>query len=214
MTTRIPDKPVAGQLIEAEVPPTAEMHDLPPDIELRRKEVVRLRLRRMSQSAIAALLGVDQATISRDLQWIREHWEDKYGSPASVSPAHELGEAVSMYEDAEQSALMEFHLIQQSASKRGLSPMFISRQRMACLRTAMVARKMRVDLLHDFGLIERNLGSVSVQSSGLKADELRQYLRDEGLLDENPKKQLSEINTSDMAERDPVAEWIIGEDNS
>jgi predicted transcriptional regulator len=193
---------------EDQYPPSTPMYDLPPEVELRRKEVVRLRLRRMSQMAIASLLGVDQATISRDLRWIRDHWKEKYGSPNGVSPEHELGEAVAMYEDTEQSALMEFHMIQQAAATRKLSPMFVSRQRMACLRTALVARKMRVELLQEYGLIEKSLGTIGLDTTRMKADDIKSFLREEGF-DGDP-KQLVAASPDEAAKPDPVAQWIMG----
>lgn len=42
------------------------------ELEFRRLRVQQLRLRRMTQDAIAAVIGVDQSTVSRDLQWIEE----------------------------------------------------------------------------------------------------------------------------------------------
>jgi predicted transcriptional regulator len=196
--------------IEEEYPPSTPMYELPPDVELRRKEVVRLRLRRMSQLAIASLLGVDQSTISRDLRWIRQHWKEKYGSPRGVSPEHELGEAVAMYEDTEQSALMEFHMIQQAAATRKLSPMFVSRQRMACLRTALVARRMRIELLQENGLIDRKLGTLGVDHTmSMKADEIRNFLQEEGMLDQ--KRLPAQVPEDEAAPPDPVAQWIMGE---
>lgn len=162
------------------------------EVEDRRWQVLRLRLRRMPQRAIAAIVGVDQATVSRDLHWIRQNWHAEYGCPAAVSPAEEIGMAVALYEDVEQSALLEFHSLRGAANDRQFSPAFIARQRMACLRTAMFARQTRVNLLRDLGFLARGDRTSDLPS----ADCVRKTLRAEGLLvtaDEGPPHSTGDV---------------------
>jgi hypothetical protein len=143
-------------------------------LAVRRHRVLSLTLRRMNQDQIAQALNVNQATVSRDLHWIRHNWRDAYGIPATVSPAEEIGMAVALYEDAETAALREFHSINTGPTTNN------SRHRMACLRTAMLARQMRTALLQDVGIVDRQVGTVTVTSA--RADDIRTILRDEGIL--------------------------------
>lgn len=153
---------------------------IPPEPEdprtKRRRSVLALRLRDLPETAIARALNVGQATVSRDLQWIRAHWGHLYGVTKGVAVEEEIGEAVSVYADAEQQALMEYHAL--AATSAPLTTR--ARARMDCLRTVMDARSRRVDLLQDLGFLERQIGSVSLTIA--RADELRAALRSEGLL--------------------------------
>lgn len=160
----------------------------------RRHRVLTLKLRHMSQSQIAAAVQVDQSTISRDLNWIREHWRLEYGIPGTVSPAEEIGEAVALYADAEQSALRDYH-----ASPPG------SRQRQFCLRTAMMARQARLMVLQDVGLIDRQVGTVAV--TAIRADDIRALLRAEGLLVDSPRQLAPAHDRLDDGD-DPVMTWL------
>ena len=165
----------------------AQLGPIMAELEDRRLQVLRLRLRRVPQTAIAAIVGVDQSTVSRDLHWIREHWRSEYGLPGTICQADEIGMAVALYEDVEQSALLEFHSLREAANDRRLSPAFIARQRMACLRTAMMARQTRVNLLRDLGFLDRGDRTSDLPC----ADGVREMLRDEGLLvtaDERPRR--------------------------
>lgn len=71
------------------------------ELELRRQRVLQLRLRQMTEAAIAAVIGVDQKTVSRDLRWIVKHWRDLYGLRPKFDPAEEVGAALALFADVE-----------------------------------------------------------------------------------------------------------------
>jgi hypothetical protein len=181
------------------------------EIEDRRMRVLALRLRRMSEPAIAAILNVSHATVSRDLQWIKEHWRKQYGVPAGLNPQEFIGETIAVYQDHEAAAMLEYHDLKQQAANRRLSPMFVSRARMQALRTAMAARQLQVNLLQDLGLVDRELGSVDVRHRVAKADDIRQLLREEGLLPEGPRRGVP-ADTPEEVEGDVIARWLHGPD--
>jgi hypothetical protein len=151
----------------------------PIELDARRVKVLTLRLHRMTQAQISTALAIDQTTVSRDLTWIAQHWKERFGVPAALDPSQEIGEAIALFADIETSALVEFDTLTETALQRGLSLVFISKQRMACLRTAMEARQRRVSLLQGLGLLDRQPENIGVT---LGADGIRQALRDEGLL--------------------------------
>jgi hypothetical protein len=167
--------------------------------EARRRSVLTLRLRRMSEVQIARVLGVNQATISRDIQWIRTHWGDVFGQAPSLKPEEEIGEAVAIYEDAEQAALLEYHALAQTTAPIPTK----SRARMLCLETAMRARERRIDLLQDLGFLERKLGSVSLTIA--RADELRSALRAQGFLGQKTIETTAVVEEGDV---DPIQRWL------
>lgn len=146
-----------------------EFRSMLPDVEGRRAKVLSLRARRYTQLQIAQALQVDQATVSRDLAWIREHWAEKFGSPSKLEPPEEIGEAIALFAEVEMQALRDFSKLKTSEA----------RSRNAYLRTALIARQMRVNLLRDLGFIDRQIGNIGVT---LRADAVRQALRDAGLL--------------------------------
>jgi Homeodomain-like domain len=142
------------------------------EIDERRQHVVTLRLRGLSQTQIARSLKVHQSTVSRDGRWIAEHWKELYGTPANLQIEQEIGEAIDLFQDTEVSALRDYHRLNAEKAK----------QRNACLRTAILARQMRVNLLLSLGLLHRQSGNSGVT---LRADVVRQMLRDSGLLNLN-----------------------------
>lgn len=147
--------------------------------ERRRRSVITLRIRGLSPQRIADALHVGYGTVVRDLEWIRQNWNEEYGGKPAVNAAQEIGEAVAVFADAEQAAVLEFHALAQTTSSLTQR----SRARMACLSTMMQARRARIDLLQDLGLLKREIGSISASLSLTpRADELREALRKEGLL--------------------------------
>lgn len=150
--------------------------------ELRQQRVLALRLRRMTVTAIAAVVGCHQTTVSRDLAEMRETWRAKYGAAPTFDSAEALGESVEAYDEMESLAMLEFTRLSETTGKKNLSPMFAARQRMACLRTAAAMRQMKLSLLQDAGLMERQLGSMTVTGSIGNADVVRQRLVAAGVL--------------------------------
>lgn len=137
------------------------------ELEGRRIKVVTLRLRRSTQAQIAQALQVDQSTVSRDLAWIAEHRKELFGSPAKLNVEDEIGEAYDFYCDVESKAL------------RGFSKAEDAKAQNTFLRTAILARGQRIRLLQDLGFLGRQNGCMGIT---LRADAVRQALRDEGLL--------------------------------
>lgn len=172
-----------------------EPDDIDGAISDRRLQVLTMRLRRVSQRQIAQALNVTQATISRDLDWIRDHWVKDFGPPGAAAglKAHEeIGEAVALFADVEYSALRDFSQLQPKES----------RGRNACLRTALLARQMRLNLLQDLGFIDRQVGTVALT---WRADVVRDALREEGLL--APELALIEGDVEESVE-DEVDRWL------
>jgi hypothetical protein len=171
--------PLNGAVIEPEI--VSDWVGSPEGtLDERRQAVMQLRMRRLSQAKIAAALapaypGYSQGMVSRDLEWIRKHWRDRYGSPSKVDPAEEVGEAIEMFRETEYQAMKDFHRMKPEES----------RGRNTCLRTAMLARQMRIALMQDLGFIDRRPVTANLQIS-LRADQVRRALRDEGLLTDRP----------------------------
>lgn len=158
------------------------------ELEARRLRVVELRLlRKYSQQQIATVLGVDQATISRDIAWIAQHRKELFGSPAKLEVESEIGEAYDFYCDVEAKALRGFHKAEDAKGQN------------TYLRTAILARGQRINLLQDLGFIDRQLGQIGLT---LRADAVRAALREEGLL-------ISEraLSTADEDD-DEVDKWL------
>lgn len=105
----------------------------------------------------------------RDLHWISLHWREQYGASPRIEPTEEIGEAIAVFTDAEVAAWRDYHRLNLDQAK----------QRNACLRTVLLARQMRVNLLRDLGFLDRQIGNIGVM---LRADAIRQALHDEGLL--------------------------------
>jgi hypothetical protein len=108
----------------------------------RRSRVAQLRLRRMSLSEIGRQLGVSEATICRDLEWIRLHRQRMFGASPTLDPAELVGDSVELFQDVEAAALLY-----------GESDSLSIRDRLRCLSTAMSAREKRLALLQSIGLI-------------------------------------------------------------
>lgn len=148
---------------------TADTRATESELEERRLKVLTLRLRRYSQTEIARVLQVDHSTVSRDLAWIAANRKEMFGTPAKLQVEQEIGEAIDVFRDAEASAFRDFNRLGAADAKA----------RNACLRTAILARQMRVNLLQNLGFINRQIGSMGIT---LRADAVRHALRDEGLL--------------------------------
>ena len=182
------------------------------ELEWRRERVLSLRLRRMTEAAIAAIVQVSEATISRDLEWIAQNWRDRYGLLPQADPAEVIGETLALWQDGEKLALLEHSRIADECSRhetidvecddchktkkvvvnRRIDPIFAAKQRMACLATAMNAREKQIHLLQDLGVLERALGSLRVTLP--RAAEIRESMR---------RIQAEELHLVSEAERPP-----------
>ena len=163
------------------------------ELEERRTKVLSLHLRKFNQTQIAQAVGVDQSQVSRDLKWIHEHWRDKYGPPQGIVPEEEIGEAISMFAEIEATAIRDMSKLKIENAK----------QRNAYMRTVLLARQMRINLLQDLGFIDRKGPDLRVT---LRADVVRSALREEGLLMIG-KGQTVAAAAADEAE-DEIEKWM------
>lgn len=154
----------------------------PSDIMWRRQRVIALRLRNLTEPAIAAQLGVAASTVSRDLAWIRRHWREQYGPVPGLDPAEMVGEALALYRHVEELAFHEHSRLARvsvaqdiKTEREAAVTALVAREKIDCLRTAMAARRAQIALLQDLGLIERALGRLEVRLP--LAQELRERLR-------------------------------------
>ena len=69
------------------------------EIEARRRKVARLYARKVTQTEIAQSLGVDQATVSRDVQAIEAQWRREVQAEVEAIRAQELTELREMERD-------------------------------------------------------------------------------------------------------------------
>ena len=165
------------------------------ELEWRRERVLSLRLRRMTEAAIAGIVGVSLPTVSRDLAWIAKNWRDRYGLAPQFDPAETVGETLALYQDVEKLALLEHSRIADECSRHAeievecpsclkttkvttihrIDPIFAAKQRMACLNSAAAAREKQINLLQDLGVLERALGSLRVTLP--RAAEIRESMR-------------------------------------
>jgi hypothetical protein len=187
-----PPPPPPGE--ELAIPAGGFMPGEPGDVELRRQRVLQLRFRKMTESAIAAVVGVDVSTVSRDLKWWRESWRASYGPQPTFDPAEMIGESVELYRDGESLAMLEFTrlgtLVEQvekvgkdgkkETVTRPVSPILTARTRMTCLRTAIQCRQLQIILAQENGLMERRLGTLALTVPD--AVTLRNRLRAAGAL--------------------------------
>jgi len=170
------------------------------EIEDRRARVLSMRVRsNMTTTAIAKAVRVNASTVLRDIQWIYENWRGKYGLVSKINPADVVGEAVASYDEAERLAWSEFVRVAEDSKrpvresdgnggtkvvrdKEGeivwepsVSPAFIAKQRMVCLRMAIDARERKMTLLQDLGIVNRQ--AAEVQFNLPPAHVLREAMR-------------------------------------
>lgn len=106
----------------------------------RQKMIARLRMRGLSQQAIANVVGVAQPIISKELKRIKE-WQTERG--ASVEQAAIVGNSSSLYEEIEYRAWELYHRTEEVPEKA------------KALSLVMAARDKHTKLLMDLGLLKR-----------------------------------------------------------
>lgn len=149
------------------------------DIEGRRQKVMSMKLRLMSMVAIAQALNVTVATVSRDVQWIREHWRGQYGAAPILDPGELVGEAIALYREVERAALLEYNRLATAPATAS-----VVRSRLMALEVAAKQRERHTTLLMDIGVVERALGTVRTISQVPRAAELRRAIQDARVTDE------------------------------
>jgi predicted DNA-binding protein (UPF0251 family) len=131
------------------------------EMEVRRGEVLRLRLAHVSEEEIGRQLGVSRATACRDLQAVRTQWSERF---ADFDPVAEVGEALALYELLEGATIRELMQLPDGATTSKLK----------CVLAAVATRRARIDLLELVGLMDRSL---CPQASSLPtAQEIRRAL--------------------------------------
>lgn len=106
----------------------------------RQKLVARLRMRGLSQEAIASVVGVSQPMISKELAAIKA-WQTERGR--NVNQAEVVGSAASLYEEVEYRAWELYHGTTEVSEKT------------KSLAVVMQAREKHTKLLMDLGLIKK-----------------------------------------------------------
>jgi predicted transcriptional regulator len=149
--SKLAEQKAMTQLIAGEVPdvPPAQMHIpySPKEIEdpfsgltEKQKLIARLRMRGLSQEAIANVVGVSQVWISKELKRIKE-WQAERGR--DVNQEEVVGNAASLYEEVEYRAWELYHSAEEIADKA------------KSLAVIMQAREKQTKLLMDLGLIKK-----------------------------------------------------------
>lgn len=111
------------------------------EIEIRRKEVIKLRMRGLGLRTIAKELGVGHMTIKRDLAAIAEETRQKM---EQLDRDHLLADCVSVYEEIEKNAWDQYH---RCANGTQMKAQF--------LNVVRSARNDQVKLLTDIGMIAK-----------------------------------------------------------
>ena len=104
----------------------------------RQQTIVKLKVRGMTQSAIAQLLSITPARVSQEMRVVRHHFAIK-GSEIDESAV--VGESLTIYEEVEKRAWEVFHT---DGGKK-----------LRALDSVMTAREKQVKLLMDLGLLKR-----------------------------------------------------------
>lgn len=134
----IPDLPAAQLPIQFEALDRKE--DPFNGLTERQKLIARLRMRGLSQDAIANVVGVSQPMICKELAVIKQ-WQIERGR--NVDQGEIVGSTASLYEEVEYRAWELYHGTQESAEKS------------KALAVVMQAREKHTKLLMDLGLIKK-----------------------------------------------------------
>lgn len=140
-------EPIMGELpkeapAEMEIPDSLVTAEDPFNgLSDRQRTIARLRLRNISQGAIAKLLGVTQPLISIELKAIRE-WQIARGK--NVDQAAVVGAATSIYDEVEHQAWQLFYDTE--------AP---SEDKFKALALVMQSREKQTKLMMDLGLLKK-----------------------------------------------------------
>lgn len=145
-------------IIAGEIPDVPPAHlEIPYDIRgqedplsglsERQKNIARLRMRGLSQQAIANLVGVAQPIISKELKIIKD-WQAARG--ANVDQAAVVGGTSTLYEEVEQMAWQMYYTPNNTVADKA-----------KCLAVVMQAREKHLNMLMDLGLLKKAKTEVS-----------------------------------------------------
>ena len=170
-------KPMRGLKFPAPDPPQPPVRPfgiLSVDPDTRRDFALCSRLARRSQAETAALVGVSQSTISRDLaKWRREGVPD-----SNREPAVEIGWAMALFDEVLRGALGDLHTLK-GAEFDNVPGV---RARMACRKTVLMVLATRTDLLRRVGLLRP--GTVQRPPRGPSGEEIVHQMRAAGITPE------------------------------
>jgi predicted transcriptional regulator len=133
---------VPDDMVNAPIPLTlpSSAEDPLNGLSERQKLVARLRMRGLSQEAIASVVGVSQPIISKELVLIKT-WQTERGK--NVNQAEVVGSTASLYEEVEYRAWELYHGTTEIGEKA------------KSLAVVMQAREKHTKLLMDLGLIKK-----------------------------------------------------------
>lgn len=123
----------------------------------RQQKIYRFRMRNITQSTIAKVLGISQPVVSRELHAIREHFR---ASGSQIDQDVTVGESVCLFDEVEAEAWKIY------ADSEGVG------DRIKGLNTIMVAREKKLKLLMDVGRLEKagTKSTVEITTSPLVAN--------------------------------------------
>lgn len=149
--------------------------------EERRKVVLTLKIAGQSMRAIAAVLNVDAATVSRDWQWIQENWGKEFGDAPTVDVPQLIGDSLARLMDIEAHARSTYAELNEAVGAPNAPAITqIASAKMRCLRMAEIARMDIVNFMQDLGILDRQIGDMNITL--MKAGDLRKALRAEGMI--------------------------------
>jgi len=143
----------AHQLADALADDPDEYKEILDELTDRQKMIARLKLRGVSQEAIAKVLKLTPARISQEVRFVRKHFINK-GS--SIDQSYKIGESLSIYEEVEKKA---WEVYENENNQIGLdedTPAKPNRMlQLRALDRVMNAREKQINLLMDLGLIKK-----------------------------------------------------------
>ena len=153
-------------------PPDRPFDGLSVDVSTRRRFAVCSRLAHRTQTDTAALVGVSQSTISRDLQMSRKEGLIDWRRPAS----EEIGEALWVYDDCLRMALEDLDRLAACPERDGGA---VLRVKLDYHRVIVLAVTAKFDLLRQVGLLRP--GTVQPPHRGQSGDEIHLMMKALGL---------------------------------
>lgn len=117
--------------------------DIPKELTDRQRQIVRYRMRGLSQTQIAALFEVSQSTIRNEMHEIRKVFKD---SGKDLDQETLVGESLNLYEEVK---IRAWELYQKSVASENLSAAN------KALGTVMSSHERSLKLLMDLGIIKR-----------------------------------------------------------
>lgn len=130
---------VANQLGPASLNASEASEDPYAGLSTRQKTVARLKIRGLSQSAIAEILSVSQPIISKEMKRIRDHYARR---GRNIEQDLVVGESVSVYEEVEHKAWEIYHTGADNDKAKALS-------------IVLSAREKQTKLLMDLGKLKK-----------------------------------------------------------